>query len=370
VFDEIIGQDTVVETLKSSLERGNLSHAYLFLGKAGLGKTAAAYALAASLICEKGGCGTCSVCSRIKRGIHPDVQIIEPIGATGYLIDQIRDIIHQVSRAPVESDHKVYILYGVDQFNDSSANAFLKTLEEPPHNVTFILFAHSLGAIISTIRSRCQIIRFKPLPPQTMIDLLCARTGCSVSDARCALAACGDVLRDAQEYINSIARQNTRDEVVLTFQNLLQMDDAEVIDAAKRIMDQACGPVAELRATHEADTLNKSDFLSRTGLKELEKTQKRQLTAYQHRCIREVFTVFASVLRDVVCMMVDASALASNGDVLEDSTRFGADLKPADIARCLEAVECASARVDAHVDPRLTLEVMLFEIRKVRTCPQ
>ena len=368
MLSDLIGQDEVVQTLSRMLEREHLSHAYLFVGAAGLGKTQAAYGLAATLMCEAGGCGTCNVCRRISKGIHPDVQIIEPIGATGYLIDQIRDIIHQVSRAPVETNHKVYILYGTDQFNESSANAFLKTLEEPPDNVTFILLAHSLGTIIPTIRSRCQIIRFKPLAEQTMIDLLCSRTGCSENDARNALAACGNVLRDAQEYIDSVARQNTRSEVVFTYQNLANMDDREVIESAKRIMEKVAGPLDEMRKTHEEEALASADFLSRGALTELGKTQKRQLSAYQHRCMREVFTVFASVLRDVVIMSVGADSLATNRDVLQDSKGIGARLAPADIALCLDAVQRAAVRADANVDPRLALEVMLFDIRKVFSC--
>ena len=368
MFDDLIGQDEVVGTLTRMLEREHLSHAYLFVGAAGLGKTQAAYGLASSLMCDSSACGTCNTCRRIAKGIHPDVQIIEPIGATGYLIDQIRDIIYQVSRAPVEANHKVYILYAVDQFNESSANAFLKTLEEPPDNVTFILLAHSLGTIIPTIRSRCQIVRFKPLAEQTMIDVLCSRTGCSENDARNALAACGNSLRDAQDYINSVARQNTRSEVVFTFQNLAEMDDREVIESAKRIIEKVTGPLDEMRKTQEQDALTSADFLSRGALTELGKAQKRQLTAYQHRCMREVFTVFTSVLRDVVIMSVGKETLATNRDVLEDSKVIGARLAPAEVARCLDAVQRAAVRADAHVDPRLALEVMLFDIRKVFSC--
>ena len=368
MFDDLVGQDEVARTLSGMLERGSLSHAYLFVGPAGLGKTLAASALARALLCEDGGCGSCEICRRITKGVHPDVVAIEPIGSQGYLIDQIRDITRQVSRAPVEGTHKVYILGGADQFNESSANAFLKTLEEPPENVTFILLAHSLGTIIPTIRSRCQIIRFKTLSEAVMLDLLCARTGCSQSDARGALAACASVLRDAEEHIRSNARQDTRSEVLFTFQNLAKMDDREVLDSATRIMDKVTGPLAEMRKSQEAETLLGSEFLSQGALSELEKSQKRQLSAYQHRCMREVFTVFNSLLRDVACASVGGEGLASNTDVLQDSTRIGQRLSPADVSVCLDAVERAWRRTEAQVDPKLALEVMLFDIRKVFAC--
>jgi DNA polymerase-3 subunit delta' len=368
VLSDLIGQDEVVKTLSNMLEGGNLSHAYLFVGPAGLGKMQAATSLASAVLCAQGGCGTCNVCRRIAKAVHPDVQRIEPVGATGYLIDQIRDITYQVSRAPVEAHHKVYILEHADLFNDSSANAFLKTLEEPPANVTFILFAHSLGTIIPTIRSRCQIIRFKPLSPSVMVELLCTRTGCTKDDALSALGACSNVLADAQEHITSIARQNTRSEVVYTYQHLRDFGDREVLAAAKRIMEVAVEGLAEMRRQHETEAIKQADFLSRGALGELEKAQKRQLSAYQHRCMREVFTVFSSVLRDVVCMSVGADGLATNRDVLQDSKRIGVRLAPAEVAICLDAVGRASARTDANVDPQLALEVMLFDIRKVFIC--
>ena len=379
VFDDLVGQDEVVSTLTNMLERDTLSHAYLFVGPAGLGKTQAAYGLAQALMCDKdgagdgvagskGACGICNTCRRITKAIHPDVQSTAPIGASGYLVDQIRDIIHQVSRAPVESKHKVFILFGADQLNESSANAFLKTLEEPPGNTTFILIVHSLGTIIPTIRSRCRIVRFKPLAEYIMIELLQARTGCSESDARTALAATSNVLREAETHIKSIGRQNTRSEAIFTYRNLAALDDREVIEAAGRIMDLAVEPLGEMRKAHEKEIDEQSDFLSRGALTDLEKSHKRQLSAYQLRCMREVYTVFASVLRDVVCMTVGADALASNADVLQDSTRIAEVLAPADVALCLEAIARAATRTDAHVDPKLALEVMLFEIRKVFLC--
>jgi DNA polymerase-3 subunit delta' len=368
VFDDLIGQDEVVSSLTSMIERAQLSHAYLFVGPSGLGKTHAALELAGALLCEAGGCGSCEVCRRIAKGVHPDVTVIEPVGSQGYLIDQIRDITRQVSRAPVEASHKVFIMGSADQLNESSANAFLKTLEEPPDKVTFILLAHSLGTIIPTIRSRCRIIRFKTLPDQVMIDLLCTRTGCSENDARGALAACANVLRDAEDHIRSSARQDTRSEVLFVFQHLAQMDDREVIESAARIMEKVTRPLAEMRTEQASVALDQADFLTRGALTQLEKTQKRQLSAYQHRCMREVFTVFSSVLRDVVCMSVGVDGLASNSDVLQDSRRIGARLKPAEIATCMDAVDRAQRRAAAQVDPRLALEAMLFDIRGVFVC--
>ena len=132
VFDDIVGQPKVADFLKAVTQADRVGHGYLFVGPPGSGKKSAALALACALFCDDAGCGACGACSRVKRRSHPDVHLLEPEGTAGYLADQIREVIHDVSLAPIEGPYKVYILDAADLFNDASANAFLKTLEEPP----------------------------------------------------------------------------------------------------------------------------------------------------------------------------------------------------------------------------------------------
>ena len=101
VFSGILGQPKVRDYLRTSLNAGRITHAYLFSGPAGSNKTQAAFAFAAALLCEHGGCGQCDSCKRVLRHVHPDVHDLHPEGATGYLIDQIRGIVSDVSLAPV-----------------------------------------------------------------------------------------------------------------------------------------------------------------------------------------------------------------------------------------------------------------------------
>ncbi len=177
VFDDLVGQERVASFMRAAVESGRVSHAYLFVGPPGSGKATAAKSLACAVLCDDNGCGTCGDCYRIRRGAHPDVHLIEPEGAAGFLKEQIEDIIHDVNLSPIDGHHKLYIVKSADLFNDASANAFLKTLEEPPDDVIIVLMAHSFDAVLPTIASRCQVVRFRRIPPSESTAILVAQTG-------------------------------------------------------------------------------------------------------------------------------------------------------------------------------------------------
>ncbi|MDR1412410.1 MAG: DNA polymerase III subunit delta, partial [Actinomycetes bacterium] len=158
-WDKVTGQDEALASLRTSLAADSLAHAYLFVGPAGLGKIHAARAVAATLMCAEGGCGDCAVCGRLKRNTHPDFQVLEPEGKQAWLVGQIRELTWQANLAPQEASHKVYVLRAAEALVGSAAAAFLKTLEEPPRDVTFVLLATSVEGVVPTIRSRCQVLR-------------------------------------------------------------------------------------------------------------------------------------------------------------------------------------------------------------------
>ena len=144
VFDGIIGQPKVREFLRSCVSSDRVSHAYLFCGPAGSNKTQAAYAFARAILCEGDPCADCEgctsqMCRHIVRKAHPDVHYLAPEGAQGYVVDQIRDVMADTLLAPIQAKRKVYIIDRVDLLGTAAANAFLKTLEEPPSDVVLIL---------------------------------------------------------------------------------------------------------------------------------------------------------------------------------------------------------------------------------------
>lgn len=368
MFADIIGQEEATTTLKAALRSGHLSNAYLFVGPAGLGKLEAARSLAAGLLCGDDGCGACPTCQRIAKDAYPDFQILSPDGVSGYLIDQIRELTHDASLAPHEGSHKFYVLLDSDQLDGGAANALLKTLEEPPETVTFILIAHNLSALLPTVLSRCQVLRFAPLPTDTMVNILTESTGASPADARIALAATGSVLAEARSYLGSPKRREARAEVVRVIRDLARYNDREVLAAAASLQSSLQGPVAELSAQQDAELAARAELLDKVALRRLEQYNKKKLTAATRRATGEVFSVISGLLRDALAQRNGATEVILNVDVLDFIRRIAVCLTPEAARRGQEAVTRAQRRLAQNVGVQLILETLLFKVREVLTC--
>ncbi len=163
-FDEIVGQESIVKTLKNAIDLDRFSHAYIFSGSRGLGKTTTARILTKCLNCEKGissnPCGECESCLEIEKGSFPDMYEIDAASNRG--IDDIRALRENVTYAPIKGRYKVYIIDEAHMLTREAFNALLKTLEEPPPHNIFILATTELHKIPDTIKSRCQTFVFKP----------------------------------------------------------------------------------------------------------------------------------------------------------------------------------------------------------------
>jgi len=173
-FEEMVGQDFVVATLKNSIEQGRIAHAYLFAGPRGIGKTSAARILAKSLNCEKGPtgapCGTCPSCREIAQGNSLDV--IEIDGASNTSVNDVRAIKDEVLFAPNSGRYKIYIIDEVHMLSNSAFNALLKTIEEPPPYIVFIFATTEVHKVPATIRSRCQQFNFRLIGPELIKNCL------------------------------------------------------------------------------------------------------------------------------------------------------------------------------------------------------
>lgn len=173
-FEEVIGQDHITKTIAKSIVNKKIAHAYLFSGAHGVGKTSLARIIAKSLNCEHGPtdtpCGICPSCAQIADGTPLDV--IEIDGASNRGIDNIRSIIENSRISPVSGKYKIYIIDEVHQITTDAFNALLKTLEEPPSHVVFILATTEADKVLSTIKSRCQQYTFKNLSIEDIEKIL------------------------------------------------------------------------------------------------------------------------------------------------------------------------------------------------------
>lgn len=172
-FDEVVGQKAIVQTLKNALKENKIAHAYLFCGPRGTGKTSMARLFAKALNCSKGignQCNECDNCTQITQGSHPDVYEIDAASNSG--VDNIRKLIEEISFAPIMGRYKVYIIDEVHSMTNSAFNALLKTLEEPPSNVVFILATTEPNKVLPTIMSRVQRFDFSKVSIDDLVGLM------------------------------------------------------------------------------------------------------------------------------------------------------------------------------------------------------
>lgn len=203
-FADIVGQDGAISLLRGLLEADRLPHALLFVGPEGVGKHTTARALAQALLCRRRqaaagpslfgdelpaagapeGCGECPACTRIARGEHPDVHEVAGSGVTGRIqVDTVRELVRTLHLSAVEGPCKIAIVDPAGRMNRESANAFLKTLEEPPRETILILVSRERSLLLPTIVSRCQVVRFGLLD-RDVVGRYLAGLGIAGSDGR------------------------------------------------------------------------------------------------------------------------------------------------------------------------------------------
>ena len=242
-FSDIVGQDNVVKTLKNAIKMNRIAHAYLFCGPRGTGKTSTAKILAKALNCKEGStvniCGTCSSCTKIRDNNSIDVLEIDAASNRG--INEIRELREKVKFSPTEGNYKVYIIDEVHMLTTEAFNALLKTLEEPPEYVIFILATTEPNKLLSTILSRCQRFDFGRLSISDLIKRLsyiCEQEGVKISQKALSAIArnAGGGMRDAISILDQTISYAGSDVTLDDVSAVLGMVDHEALIKLTQIM--------------------------------------------------------------------------------------------------------------------------------------
>jgi len=341
-FRSIVGHRSLLELLGRSVERGTLPPSLVFAGPEGVGKRLAAVSLAQALNCErpvdlrpdvrapvdgaptvgKDACGECAACRRIARGVHADVLLVEPGDSGSIKIDQIRDAIDRSAYRPFEGRRRVVIIDEADALVGEAQNALLKTLEEPPPASVFVLIAARPDLLLPTVRSRCHHLRFGPLSPADVAEVLIRDRDVASADAHAAAAASGGSVGRALE-------ENAEDAI-------------EARDAAARLLQSAAGPADPRRRLEGARTLAGSGDRGEVG---------RRLLA------------LASLVRDlgILAVRADERALA-NADL---KPQLQALLRAFDgdrTVRAFAAVDRARWALDRNASPKIVADWIALNI--------
>jgi DNA polymerase-3 subunit delta' len=303
---------------------GKLPHALLFSGDAGVGKGTTARALALALNCEAKpgeGCGTCGPCAKIAGGTHPDVHVIAPEGAGNQItIDPIRALAQVMGFAPHEGRARVVILEDAHRLNIQAANAFLKTLEEPPARTYFVLVTSAPEQLLVTIRSRCQKVLFGALPPDELAAIL-ARAGATPERARIAALLSGGSVTRATELL-----------------------DGDVLDRRRKIVGLI------VRAAHAPGWKAAIDTASELA------ASKEDIVA--------TLEMLALWYRDAAAVAAGARDRVVFTDELADLEAEAQKVRPAALARRAASVLEAQQFLAGYANPQLSLERMIMTLRE------
>ena len=321
-FKNITGQDRQIGILLNALKEETLSHAYLFTGIPGIGKTTTAYALAKALHCEvtrNDFCDACISCKKIDQGIHPDLVLIEPEGDS-IKINQIRKMQEQVSYTAYEGHHKVVLIDAAERMNIQSSNCLLKTLEEPPPHTVLILLTSVPYQLPSTVRSRCHRVMFQPLPEALIEEALAKQ--------------CGEEDGEKVRLIASLAGGSLGNALRWTEHGFLQ-ERKELLETLSLI--HTCSPTTLFKCA--------------------------ELLGEDKEPVREKLTVITWWLRDLLLLKATAQENhIINKDLIREACAAASRLSWFNLFEQAQVINEVQTAVQSNVNVRLAMETMLFKL--------
>jgi DNA polymerase III subunit delta' len=374
VFDELAGQERVVGQLQDALA-GGMTHAWLFTGPPGSGRSVAARAFAAALLCPFGGCGGCPSCRQVRAGTHADLLLVRPEGLS-YGVRQTRDLVLRAAGAPAGGRWLVVLFEDADRCTEQAANALLKAIEEPAPRTVWLLCAPSAEDLVTTIRSRCRVTTLRVPPSEAVAAVLVERDGVDPSRAlEAARAAQGHIGR-ARRLASDPDAAGRRAAVLKVPVQATSLGPALAAAAAlvKAAEDEARS-VTEQLDEPEKDALRQAFGEGSTGkgvakamrgmagaMKDLEDRQKSRATRVKRDTLDGALLELAAFYRDVLALQFGADVELANADRADDLRRLAASSSQEATLRRIQAIMRCRERLTLNVAPLLAVEEMTISL--------
>jgi len=379
VFSSLIDQSEVVAILKEAVQSARnkedltqgMTNTWLFTGPPGSGRSNAAIAFAAALVCKDSGCSKCNDCMSTIIGTHADVELIKTEGLS-IKIDEIRELITRASWAPSVASYRVVVMEDADRLTESAANALLKVIEEPGLRTIWLLCAPTLTDVLPTIRSRCRHLSLRTPSTKAVANLLIERESIDPKTAEfAARAAGGHIGRARRLATDENAKQNRTRILKLP---LMIKDVASAYKAAQFLVDAAKADALKDSEKKDEDEISKlKEAWGATGskmvsggakvVKELEKEQKSRSTRMVRDYLDRALLDLATLYRDVLLLQSNSTDSLINQDLIEQIKLMATSTNPAKTLGKIEAILKTRRNLAQNAAPLLLIEALMCELR-------
>jgi DNA polymerase-3 subunit delta' len=375
VWDDVVGQPAAVAELRAAAsDPSAMTHAWLFTGPPGSGRSVAARAFAAALQCPQHGCGECQSCRTVLARTHSDVREVVPEGLS-ISVRSMRQLVQSAARRPATGRYQVLIITDADRLTENAANALLKSIEEPPDQTIFLLCAPSDHPedVAVTIRSRCRPVPLRTPSAAAIADVLVRRDAIDPETASWAASVAGGHVGRARRLARDDAARRHRELVLGLPLRLRRLGDAFVFasdlvrdakaEAAELSESRDAAEREELAVAMGAGGTGKGAAAAARGAKaaerDLERQQKSRNTRTQRDALDRALVDLAGFFRDALVVSSGARVPLSHPDHDGDVRRFATEWSPESLLRRLEAVLACRTALDQNVKPEIAVEAMM-----------
>lgn len=386
IWDALVGQDEVVTKLDRAVHDAELmtrgepgpamTHAWLFTGPPGSGRSNAATSFAAALVCPEGGCGQCQVCRNAPTGGHPDVDIVRPQGLT-YGVDDARELIKQAGLSPTSSHWHVVVVEDADRLTEQAVNVLLKAIEEPPPHTVWLLCAPSTEDVLPTILSRTRHVVLRTPPTAVVVEALTQRYGVDPALASFAARASQGHIGRARALATDEHARMRRQEVLripmqlhdlpACFTHAQNLLEAATLDASSITDPIDEHEAAQMRKAYGADSdMRLKGQLKRSldsAIKQLEQAQKRRRTRTIRDQVDRALVDLLGLYRDVMLIQTDAAVVLINDEMRPQLFQLAAASTVEDTGRRLLAINYTRKQIESNVTPLMALEALMVELK-------